>query len=633
MDYSTLAKAYSSLEQNSKRLKKISIIAALLRESKEDLKDITYLLQGKVFPPYDQREIGISSRTMIKAIAESSGNQTDKVEHLLNQEGDLGIAAEKLLSKKKQTTLFRTKLTTKKVANNIRKIAEITGEGTVSRKIALISELLNAAEPEEAKFIVRTILENLRTGVGTQTLRDAIVWAFLPKVIGIFNYCEKCKTFTPDTECAECGKDISASFKEEIEKDFGKLKKFHADSLEELKGIAKHVEILIPQSEASARKLYNELLELVQKAYDLTTDYGEIAERLREEGIESLKGIPLKPGKAIKVMLYVKAKDFKDALEIVGSPALAERKFDGFRMQIHGDNGKVKLFTRRLDEVTAQFPDVVKIVKEHIKAKSFILDSEVVGIKGNKFVPFQGISQRIKRKYGIEQMAKEFPVIIELFDAMEINGKNLIDEPLSKRQEELSKVVKEEKGKIVIVESVKVDNEKQLEKFYNSVLTEGVEGVMLKNPNGIYKPGARVGFGVKLKPLMETLDLVIVKAEWGEGKRATWLSSFTLACRDGDELREIGKVGTGIKEKSEEGVSFEDLTEELKPLIISQKGKEAVVKPRIVVEIAYQEIQKSPSYSSGYALRFPRVVRLREEKGQDDINTIKDVERLYNQQK
>ena len=157
---------------------------------------------------------------------------------------------------------------------------------------------------------------------------------------------------------------------------------------------------------------------------------------------------------------------------------------------------------------------------------------------------------------------------------------------------------------------------------------------MAKNLDGIYKPGSRVGYGVKVKPVMESLDLVITGAEWGEGKRKGWLTSFVVACRDEEgNIVEIGKVGTGIKELEEEGVTFNKLTEMLKPSIKEEKGQEVKVKPKIVIEVHYEEIQKSPSYSSGYALRFPRFVRLREDRNVNDISTLKQVEELYRGQR
>lgn len=569
MDYLELAEAYGLLEKTSKRLEKTAIIAKILKDaSKDELADVICLLQGSVFTAAEKdKHIGISSKLAAKAVANCAGVSQDKVEEQLGKEGDLGIVAEKLFARKKQSTLFSQKLTVKKVVTTIRKLSEIEGKGSVDMKVGFVSQLLNSASGIEARYIARTVLENLRTGVGDSTIRDAVVLAF-------------------------------SGFSQEN------------------------------------KEKYSEAVDAVQSAYDLSNNLGKVAITLKEKGIEGLNAIEIAPGNPVKVMLYVKALDFADAFEIVGKPALAERKFDGFRMQIHGDGKEVKLYTRRLDDVTKQFPDVVELVKNAVKAKSFIIDSEIVGIdpKSKKFRPFQDISQRIQRKYGIDAMVKELPVIVEIFDAMELHGKSLLNLSLEERRKSLQGIVKEIPGRIVLVEQKMVKSESELKKFYNSVLREGVEGVMLKNVSGIYKPGSRVGFGVKIKPTMETLDLVIVAAEWGEGKRAKWLSSFTLACKGEDGFLEIGKVGTGVKEKTGGEVSFEQLTELLKPLIISQKGKQVVVKPKIVVEVLYQEIQKSPSYTSGYALRFPRVVRMRDEKGADDANSLPDVERLYYQQ-
>ncbi|MBI2574875.1 DNA ligase, partial [Candidatus Woesearchaeota archaeon] len=172
-----------------------------------------------------------------------------------------------------------------------------------------------------------------------------------------------------------------------------------------------------------------------------------------------------------------------------------------------------------------------------------------------------------------------------------------------------------------------------IEKMFEEAREKGNEGLMLKNLKAPYKPGARVGYMLKYKRTMENLDLTIVKAEWGEGKRSKWLSSYTVACRKAEKLLEVGKVSTGLKEKPEEGLSFEEMTKLLKPLITKEEGKEAYVKPRIVIEVAYEEIQKSPTYDSGYALRFPRVLRLRDDKGAKDASTLSMVEQYYNEQK
>jgi len=157
---------------------------------------------------------------------------------------------------------------------------------------------------------------------------------------------------------------------------------------------------------------------------------------------------------------------------------------------------------------------------------------------------------------------------------------------------------------------------------------------MAKNLDAGYRPGSRVGFGVKIKPVMESLDLVITGAEWGEGKRAKWLTSFTLACRDNDgNLLEVGKVSTGVKELSSQGTSYADFTGLLKPLVVAQKGRSVRLKPRVIIEVNYEEIQKSPSYSSGYALRFPRFIRLREDRSREDIDSLSTIEGLYKGQR
>ncbi|MBT3984668.1 ATP-dependent DNA ligase [archaeon] len=585
MNYSKLVEVYIALEKTSKRLEKTYIISKFLKKvPKSDIGEVIYLLQGRVFAPWDERKLGMSSRLLVKVIAQASGNSTDKIESLWSKKGDLGLVAEELMENKRQKTLFSTKLTIKKIITNISKLAEMEGEGTVNRKVGLISELLSSADKVESKFIIRTVLEELRTGVGDGTIRDAIVWAFYPEVVkNLF-----------DLE----------------------------DGIKQIKGDV-----------TKEREEYNKISEKVQHAFDVTTDFGLIAEKLKEN--ISLDELSLTVGRPIKVMLYKKAKDFEDAFETVGTPAIIEPKIDGFRMQIHRNKEEIKLFTRRLEDVTKQFPDVVKVVGSNVRSKDFILDTEILGIdkKTKRAIPFQNISQRIKRKHDIEKMAKILPVVINVFDIIELNGENLLQFEFEDRRKKLKAIIKEDKFKIELIEQLITSDIKKAEKYYQECLAKGHEGVMVKNKKGIYKPGSRVGYGMKIKPVMESLDLVILKAEWGEGKRAKWLSSFTLACRDKDQLLEIGKVGTGIKEKSEEGVSFEELTEELKPLVLEEKGKTVTVKPKIIVEVNYEEIQKSTNYSSGYALRFPRVIRLRLDKGIRDISTLNEVSHFYREQK
>jgi DNA ligase-1 len=601
MDYSSLVEVYQKLESTTKNLEKTFWVAKLLKQTKEaDLEIITLLVQGIVYPKTEEVKIGVASQMAIKAIHKATGISEKDIKDEWRKLGDLGKVAEALVKKKKQATLFSQKLTVKKVFENLRKLPSLTGPGSVDRKIDLIAELLTSAKPEEAKYIIKTVMEDLRIGVGEGTMRDSIAWAFFPPAEGILFRCRKCGSVNPKTEkCLECGSDIDTKTK------------------------------------TTDREKYNHYASIVQEAYDVLNDFSKVALIAKTKGEKGLLGTEIALGKPIKVMLAIKEPTLQDAIERVGKPCDAEFKLDGFRMQIHKDKDDVNIFTRRLDNVTKQFPEVVEYVKKYIKAKSCLLDSEAVGFdpKTGKYRPFQQISQRIRRKYDIEKLAKELPVELNVFDILYHNGESTIKKPLHERLEIVKKIVENHKKKIIVVENLQTDDEKKIEAFYKKSLAAGNEGIMLKNLKSPYKPGSRVGHMVKFKPVLESLDLVIIGAEWGTGKRGGWLSSFNLACQDENgNLLEIGKVGTGFKEKGEE-LSFSQMTDMLKPLITEQKGRIAKIKPKIVIEVEYEEIQKSPTYSSGFALRFPRVIRLREDKGPEECSELAYIEQIYNTQK
>lgn len=639
MQYIKLAELYEKLGSTSKRLEKTYYISKLLEKaSSTDLVELMLLLQGRVFPSWDQRKIGFGGRMVLKAISIATGADVKKVESKFKSIGDLGLVAEQLTGKKSQATLFSTQLTVKKVYDNIRKLAEMMGAGTVTRKQQLVSELLTSAKPIEAKYIVRTVLEELRVGVGEGSIRDGMVWAWFPKVIGIFFTCSECGTVNPgSTKCMECGEKLDTKFKNEISKKYkGKiLEPSNIDDV--IKAKLDTYDFVLTSNEKLARQIYDRFVNLVQKALDVSNDFSVVAKTIKEHGIRQLVQIELATATPIKVMLAQKVSTIKEGFEKVGVPCAIEQKYDGFRIQIHKSHGKILLYTRRLEDVTKQFPEVVKYIKEHVKAENFILDSEAVGYdsKTGKYMPFQSISQRIKRKYDIDKIALQLPVELNIFDVVSLNGKNVLGLSFKERRKLLEGIVKPVKKKIRLAEQLVTDNEEQAMEFYNKSLEQGNEGIILKNLESPYKPGSRVGYMIKMKPTMETLDLVVVGAEWGEGKRSKWLSSFILACLDHDtgEFLEVGRVGTGFKEKAEEGLSFEEMTTLLKPAIISEKGKVVRVNPSVVIEVTYEEIQKSPGYSSGYALRFPRVVQLRTDRGPQDISTIDMIEDFFYDQK
>jgi len=584
MEYSKLVEIYEQLNNTTKRLEKTHIISEFLKDvSVDEMEIVILLLEGRVFPSYDARDIGIAARTMLKSLSAATGITVEKIENEWKKQGDLGLVAEIIVKTKKQATLHSTKLSVKKVFDNIRKLAELEGDGTVDRKTQLIAELLTSAKPIESKYIVKTILGEMRIGVGEGVMRDAIVWGFFGDKTGV--------RYTKE------GNDI----------------------------------------EVEDREVYNKYTDAVQSAYDVTNEFAQVAKTAKAKGLQGLEKIEMHVGIPIKVMLSLKVDSIDEGFERVGKPAAVEFKYDGFRIQAHkNDKGEIILFTRRLENVTNQFPDVVEFVRKNVKGKSFIIDSEAVGYnkKTGKYLPFQSISQRIKRKHGIKQISEDFPVELNVFDIIYHNGKSMISEKFSERRKLLEKIIAKEPKKIVLSKNIVTENKKEVEKFFKEAFNAGNEGLMFKALDAPYKPGARVGHMVKFKAMMETLDLVIVGADWGEGKRSKWLSSYTVACIDeNDEFVGIGKASTGLKEKEEEGLSFVEMTRLLKPLIISEKGKEIRVKPKIVIEVGYDEIQKSPTYESGYALRFPRVIQIREDKGPEEASTLDYVEKLYNGQK
>lgn len=582
MQYSKLVDIYEKLESTTKRLEHTRIISEFLKGiDLDDLGTTILLLEGRVFPRWDEREIGMASQLMLKAIGVASGESKERLNSEWKKTGDLGTVSYNLIKKKKQSTLGSHELTVKKVLDNLRKIVTIEGAGSVDKKIQLVAELLTSAKPNEAKYIARTILNDMRIGVGEGSIRDSIVWAF-----------------------------------------FGNELKVNYNKEENSIGI-------------DNREAYNEYVGAVQRAYDVTNDFAPVAEAAKKHGLKGLNEMEMSIGIPLKVMLALKADNIDDSFERCGKPAEFEFKYDGMRMQIHKNNDDVKIFTRRLENVTDQFPEVVDSVKKYINEKKVILDSEAVGYsrKTGKYLPFQSISQRIKRKYDIKKMSEDFPVELNVFDIINYKGKSVVNKPFGERKKIIEKVVNNVSKKIKVAKSLVTADKKEVERFYKEAIESGNEGLMAKKLDAPYKPGARVGFMVKLKETKENLDLVIVKAEWGEGKRSKWLSSYTLACRDRNDFLEIGKASTGLKEKREEGLSFAEMTDLLKPLIKNEEGKEVALKPKIVIEIAYEEIQKSPTYSSGFALRFPRIIQLRQDRKPEDISTLKMVESFYNKQK
>lgn len=543
MLYRKLAECYERLEATTKKLEKRDILSELYKSSGNDLQRVVLLSMGTVFPA-GEKELGVASELMKRVIAKTFGINEHDVTRKFRETGDLGLAAEFFAVHKKQAPLVKKELTVEKVFDNLRRLAEITGAGSQENKISLISELLSFASAKESRYIVRTVLAEMRIGVAAGIVRDAIAKAFGRQ---------------PDE---------------------------------------------------------------IEKVYDVISDFGVVAEMARSGKLVA----EIRIGSPVRVMLAERAPDLKTALEKFENPAL-EIKYDGFRIIAHKQDNKIKIFSRRLEDVTSQFPDIAEWARE-IKAKDCIVEGEAIAVdSAGRPKPFQVLSRRIQRKYDIEKMVRSIPVQVNLFDLIYLDGESWMKRPLRERWKKLTEIIAPKKY-FKLAEHIETKDYKEAEKFYKHALVMGEEGLIVKNLDAHYQPGKRVGYWLKVKPVMEPLDLVVVGAEWGEGKRARFLGSLVLAAKSPHGFLSTGMMGSGLTDEQ-----LGEVTKKLRGLITEEKGKAVKIKPQLVMEVGYEEIQRSPKYPTGYALRFPRLLRLREDKGPEDINTLKDIERLFEMQK
>ena len=360
----------------------------------------------------------------------------------------------------------------------------------------------------------------------------------------------------------------------------------------------------------------------VERAYNLTNDIGLVAVNARKGTLADLNVLINHP---IKMMLAQVGEGISASMQELGSAAI-EWKYDGARVQIHKDGKRVRIFSRRLEDVTRSLPEIVRLAQE-VRADQAILDGEVVAIgKDSRPLAFQEILKRFRRKYNVEKQAKETPLHLFLFDLIYLDGQSTVDLPLTRRRELLEGIA----DPSILADQVISDSVQKAEEIYHQALEKGHEGLILKNSMSVYAPGKRGKNWLKIKPVMETLDLAVIGAKWGEGRRASFLGSYRLACLDEatSKLLDIGWVATGLTDDA-----LAELTELFRELILVQNGMEVELKPAVIFEVAYEEIQKSQSYSSGYALRFPRLVRVRDDKSLEEADSLERVESLYRVQR
>lgn len=390
--------------------------------------------------------------------------------------------------------------------------------------------------------------------------------------------------------------------------------------------------------------------DLIERAYNLRADLGEIAKLVASQGVESLRSLKPEVGTPIRPMLAERAKDVNEILQKVGGRAYVEYKYDGERGQIHKDGDNIKIFSRRLEDITSMYPDVVEGVKQAIKAKQAIVEGEIVAIDPDtgELRPFQELMQR-RRKYDIEKMMKEIPTRLFLFDIMYKDGEDLTTKPLPYRRKVLESIL-EPNDRVVMSNYIESSNPDEIMNFFLQAIADGAEGVMIKaiHDESIYRAGVRGWLWVKLKrdyrsEMTDTVDLVAVGAFYGKGKRGGKLGTLLLAAYDpdSDTFKTVCKVGTGFTDED-----INNMYDMFKPYIIDHKHPRVISNleadvwftPAKVAEVIGAELTLSPAHTccmdavrkgAGISIRFPRFIRWRDDKGPEDATTEKELLEMY----
>ncbi|AEH37323.1 ATP-dependent DNA ligase LigA [Halopiger xanaduensis] len=564
MQFATFADRAAAIEAEPADLEIVAHVTDLLRDAEADLEIVARFVQGRVFPAWDSTTLDIGPSACYEAIARAAGTNVDAddVEDRLAETGEIGdVAASYDFGGQQGLGAFtggdggEDDLTVREVYETLCDLAAAEGSGSQDRKVDLLFGLFNRCSSEEARYLARLVLSEMRIGVGEGAVRDAVAEAFD-----------------------------------------------------------------VPEEE-------------VERALQVSNDYGEVARIARDEGLEGLEAIDLEIGRPVQTML-AQAGTVTDALE-EWDEAAVEWKYDGARIQLHHapDDDTTRVFSRNMEEVTDALPEVLEYADETLE-EPVILDGEVVAVDDDGGpLPFQEVLKRFRRKHDVEKAREEVTVRPVFFDCLHAGGEDLLEEPLTARHDRLRAVLAEDPDAVTETEDERdveglsllwtTDDPDEIEAIDADALEAGHEGIMLKNPESTYSPGRRGKHWRKRKPDVETVDCVVTGAEWGEGRRANFLGTFELSVRDGDDLETVGKVATGITDEK-----LEELTELLEPHIAAEDGQDVDLEPAVVFEVGYEEIQTSPTYSSGYALRFPRFLAVRSDKEPEDADTLERVEAL-----
>ena len=388
--------------------------------------------------------------------------------------------------------------------------------------------------------------------------------------------------------------------------------------------------------EIAIAKAFNQNIQVIREAMLVVGDIAQVSILAKRNSLDKAIIKPLTP---LSFMLADVMFTAEEIIKYYQKPLICEYKYDGIRVQMHKFGQEIRMFSRKLADITNAFPelaDAALAAATTITTSSpssspsnidFILDGEILAFRNNKPLHFQELQKRLRKKTVTEQIMAEIPVVYTIYDIMYFNGENIIKKTLKERKEILSSIVFKQP---IINSSYKIVNsEQEIISVFDNSRDIGHEGLVLKEPYSQYHPGKRGRYWVKLKKELDTIDAVIVMAEYGHGKRAGTLSDYTFAVRDenNNNLKTIGKAYSGLTDEE-----IDEMTSKLKSLMVKDDGYKITVKPEIVLEIAFDSIQKSDRHDSGFALRFPRIKNIRDDKTVADIDTLEKVKQIYEKQ-
>ncbi|MFQ5908842.1 MAG: ATP-dependent DNA ligase [Thermoplasmata archaeon] len=389
----------------------------------------------------------------------------------------------------------------------------------------------------------------------------------------------------------------------------------------------------------------------VERAYNVSSDLGRVAQVLAEEGLRGLQQIHLRAGVPVRSMLAERLPSLEEVVEKLGKSAL-EFKYDGLRIQAHVDPAAVVLYSRRLDNLTEQFPDIVEALRDAFHGKSAILDGEAVPIDLNTgaFLPFQEVSHR-RRKYGVQEAIQEIPVALLVFDCLYLDGKELLEQSYAKRRKALERAISET-DRVRLAEQIVTDDQDEAQRFFEDVIERGGEGLIAKDLDSPYEAGSRGWQWIKYKrdyraELADTVDLVIVGSFAGRGRRAGTYGALLMAAYEPkeDTFKTVCKLGSGFDDATLFALPdrLRDLEREQKdPRVDSQLEADRWFEPAVVMEVLGAEITLSPMHTAGFgairsgaglAIRFPRFTgRWRDDKGAREATSVAEIVSLYKSQ-